>query len=280
MGKRIVPETLKEMKQRNEPIAMLTCYDFPTALCLDTAGIDIAFIGDSVGTNILGYQSPQEVTMEDMVHHTKAVRRGIKNALVLTDMPYKSFENPTQALENAQRLINAGAEMVKLEGGRTVVDIIKNLSDHDIPVLSHIGYTPQTASGDKIVVGAKANEALDLYKDAQALEAAGALVVLLECVPERVSEVITSSLSVPTIGIGSGKYCDGQVLVVTDLLGWNNLPLRFLKRYAQFSELAGECFTEYIEDVKHRTFPSEEHIFRLKKEELEAFKNAIERDGG
>ncbi|MFA6010383.1 MAG: 3-methyl-2-oxobutanoate hydroxymethyltransferase [Desulfobacteraceae bacterium] len=272
MKRRITAETLLEMKHRSEPVTMLTCYDYPTARCMDEAGIEIILIGDSVGTNILGYASPCDVTMEDMLHHTRAVRRGVSNALVLADMPYKSYETPEEALSNARLFIEAGAEMVKLEGGCEVTEIIRFLSENGIDVMAHIGHTPQTfKEGGRVVVGITPEEAESVYQDALQLEAAGAMSVLLECVPAKVTEVITKTLRVPTIGIGCGPACDGQVLVVNDLLGWNDHPFRFLKKYDDYHGRSKNIFSAYISDVKTKKFPGEEHIFRIKQDAFDFF---------
>jgi 3-methyl-2-oxobutanoate hydroxymethyltransferase len=274
MDERMTVEKFLAMKQRNEPVTMLTCYDYPTAKCMDDAGVEIIFIGDSVGTNVLGYDSPCEVTMEDMLHHTRAVRRGVKRGLVVADMPYRSYDNPDQALENARRFVEAGAEMVKLEGGREVTDVVRHLSDNGIAVMAHIGHTPQSYQpGERVVVGITPEEAEKVYLDAVGLEAAGALSILLECVPAKVTETITRKVCVPTIGIGSGAGCDGQVLVVNDILGWNDNTFRFLKKYDDYRGRSKEHFSDYITDVKTRKFPSEEHIFRIKQDAFDAFIN-------
>lgn len=278
MKRKITVDTLLEMKQLNEPITMLTAYDYPTAKCMDEAGIEIVLIGDSVGNNVLGYDSTCEVTMEDMVHHTRAVRRGVKEALVLSDMPYQSYETPAMALKNARRLIEAGADMVKLEGGYQLADIVRVLSEDYIPVMAHIGHTPQTyREGDRVVVGITAEEAKGVYRDAVELEAAGAKSVLLECVPAKVTEMITRKLNVPTIGIGCGVGCDGQVLVVNDILGWNNHGFRFLKTYDDYYERSKNHFSSYLSDVKSRSFPGDEHIFKIKKEAFDSFMDLVER---
>jgi 3-methyl-2-oxobutanoate hydroxymethyltransferase len=272
MNRRITSEIIREMKHRNESVTMLTCYDYPTARCMDEAGIEIILIGDSVGTNVLGYDSPCDVTMEDMLHHTRAVRRGVKNAMVLVDMPYRSYETPDQALSNARRFIEVGADMIKLEGGREVAEIIRFLSKNEIAVMAHIGHTPQSfQKGGRVVVGITSEEAEIVYQDALELEAAGAVSVLLECVPAKVTEVITKALRVPTIGIGCGPECDGQVLVVNDLLGWNDHSFRFLKKYDDYHERSKNLFSTYISDVKSKKFPGEEHIFRIKQDAFDAF---------
>ncbi len=276
MTNRITIDSLKTMKEKNEPITMLTCYDYPTATCMDDAGVDIIFIGDSLGTNILGYDSPCDVTMEDMLHHTRAVRRGVKNGMVLADMPYQSYETPENALENAKKFINAGAEMIKLEGGKEVENIIRFLTENGIAVMAHIGHTPQSFTpGGRVVIGISANEAKSVYEDAISLEKAGAVSVLLECVPAKVTKVITAKLQVPTIGIGCGVDCDGQVLVVNDLLGWNENNFRFLKKYDSYYQTSKKHFEAYNSDVKLKCFPDESNIFRIKQNEFHAFEESL-----
>lgn len=276
MAKRISVQSLQGMKEKKEPITMLTCYDYPTALCMDDAGVDIIFIGDSLGTNILGYESPCDVTMEDMLHHTRAVSRGVKKGLVLADMPYQSYETSDRALENARQFIEAGAEMVKLEGGKEVEGIIKHLTENGIAVMAHIGHTPQSFTpGGRVVVGISAVEAKSVYDDAVVLEKAGAMSVLLECVPAKVSKIITVTLKVPTIGIGCGVDCDGQVLVVNDLLGWNDNNFRFLKKYDSYYQTSKKHFESYNSDVKSKIFPNENNIFRIKEDEFNLFEENL-----
>lgn len=279
MGSRVKPDTLSAMKQRGEPIAMLTCYDYPTALQQEAADVDIIFIGDSVGINILGYESPQQVTMEDMVHHTRAVRRGVKKALLLSDLPYGSYTAPEQAARNALRLVEAGAEAIKLEGGQEVVGSVAGILAQGISVVGHVGHTPQSRAGGRAVFGDKADEALTVFESARALANTGVSAVVLECIPERVAEIITKALSIPTIGIGSGRNCDGQVLVTPDMLGWNRTPYRFVKYYADLATITRKAFSGYVTDIKTRQFPSDEHRFRVKGEELQKFKELIDRKG-
>ena len=275
MGSRVRPETLMDLKQRSEPITMLTCYDFPTALLQDAACVDIIFVGDSVGTNVLGYEDPKQVSMEDMVHHTRAVRRGVKAALLVSDLPYGSYETPEQGVQNALRLVDAGAEVVKLEGGEEVADGVACMVEQGISVMGHVGFTPQTAGGGSHVVGRRADEAIAVFRGVRALAGAGACAVVMECVPERVAEVVTSRLGVPTIGIGSGRYCDGQVLVTPDLLGISETEFRFVKRYAGLSTVVRGAFSNFVAEVKAGQFPEDKHGFRVKKEELRRFKESV-----
>jgi len=272
MGSRVKPETLLDMKQRGEPIAMLTCYDYPSAVLQDAAGIDVIFVGDSVGVNALGYKSPQQVTMDDMLHHARAVRRGVTDALLLVDLPFGSYGTSEQAVENARQLVRAGAEVVKLEGGRAVAAQVAAIVADGIPVIGHIGYTPQTRTGERPVFGDLADEALEVLEDALALSRAGALGVVIECVPERVAEIVTERLSIPTIGIGAGRSCDGQVLVLPDMLGTTPHEFRFVKRYADLRAVAARAFSAYCEDVKTRRFPEDHHRFLIKREELRKFR--------
>lgn len=275
MGSRVKIETLQEMKQRSEPIVMLTCYDYPSAVLQDAAGIDVVFVGDSVGVNVLGYDTPMQVTMDDMLHHTRSVRRGVHEALLLADLPFGSYDTPEQAVDNARRLIDVGAEVVKLEGGRGVVPQVSAIVAEGVPVIGHVGYTPQTRTGERPVFGDRADEALDVLEDALALEQAGAGGVVLECVPERVAEIVTEQLQMPTIGIGAGRCCDGQVLVLPDMLGVNAHEFRFVKRYAELRHPLQGAFAAYCADVKSGRFPEDQHRFLIKREELRKFKALV-----
>ena len=276
MGSRVKPETLALMKQRGETIAMLTCYDHPTAVFQDAAGVDVIFVGDSVGVNVLGYKSPQQVTMDDMLHHTRAVRRGVVSALLMADLPYRSYETPEQAIQNARQLVSAGTEVVKLEGGRNITPQVEALVAEGIPVVGHVGYTPQTRTGKRPVFGDCAEEALDVLYDADALASAGALAVVLECVPERVAEVVTKRVSMPTIGIGAGRVCDGQVLVAHDMLGVYKSHYRFVKTYTDLKRVMHGAFADYVADIKARRFPEDKHRFKIKSAELRRFRARID----
>lgn len=275
MGLRIQPETLIQMKRSQTRIAVMTCYDYPTAQLQDAAGVDVIFVGDSVGQNVLGYDGPRDVTMADMIHHLRAVRRGVEQALLMADLPYSSYQNAQMAVDNARLLVDAGAEVVKLEGGREVGVQVAALVAANIPVVGHIGYTPQTRIGERPLYGDRADEAVLVLEDALALESAGALAVVLECIPERVAEVVTTHLSIPTIGIGAGRVCDGQVLVVNDLLGINEDMFRFVKQYAYLKDVMQNAFASYCTEVKENRFPGEPHRFLMKNKELRAFKERV-----
>ncbi len=273
---RATPCVLMGMKRRGEPIAMLTCYDFPTAILQDASNVDVILVGDSVGINILGYESPQQVTMADMLHHTCAVRRGVQRAILLADLPYRSYETASQAVNNARLLADSGADMVKLEGAEDVAEMIAAITSEGIPVVGHVGHLPQTWKGNRHVYGDRADEAALVLAGALALEAAGAVAVVLECVPEQVAGVVTRALSIPTIGIGSGRRCDGQVLVAPDLLGLNDYSFRYSKRYAELGRTMCKAFSAYVEDVKGKRYPAGEHRYRIRNEELRKFKALAE----
>jgi 3-methyl-2-oxobutanoate hydroxymethyltransferase len=257
------------MKEAGERIVMLTCYDYPTATIEDEAGIDVVLVGDSVGTNVLGYASETQVTMDDILHHLKAVRRGIQRAYVLADLPYQSYDTPEDALRNAEALIAAGADGVKLEGGRERVEVVRALVERGIDVCGHIGFTPQTLGSKGRVQGKSYDRAWQLVESAEALEEAGIMMLVLELVTEQVAQVITSRLHVPTIGIGSGQFCDGQVLVVTDVLGLSPFTMKIAKQYADWRVSAERAVRQYRDDVTSSRFPTTANAFPVKAEELE-----------
>ncbi len=252
-------------RKGGEKICMLTAYDFPFAQIMDVAGIDVILVGDSVGNTVLGYPNSLPVTVEEMIHHTKAVTRGAQRALVVIDMPFMSYqESMDQARRNAGRMIKeSGAQAVKLEGGRKMGDVIRAIVDIDIPVMAHIGLTPQSvnAMGGFKVQGRGSAEEM-LLEDAKAVEEAGAFSVVLEGIPRSLAKTVTDMLSIPTIGIGAGPDCDGQVLVVHDLLG---LPAqfrpKFVKAYANLREQTERAVKEYIEEVRSGAFPDDAHCF-------------------
>ncbi|ADL53440.1 3-methyl-2-oxobutanoate hydroxymethyltransferase [Clostridium cellulovorans] len=266
--------TFKEMKERKEKITMLTAYDYSMAKIVDKVGINSILVGDSLGMTCLGYEDTLSVTMEDMIHHTKAVTRGAKNALVVADLPFMSYQGSVfDAVYNAGRLIKeGGANAVKLEGGKEFQDEIKAIVRASIPVVAHIGLTPQSvnAFGGFKVQGRGEEAAKKLIEDALAVEAAGAFAVTLECVPAKLAELISSKLTIPTIGIGAGNGCDGQVLVYHDLLGlFDGLRPKFVKQYKDLGTSAEEAVKAYIEDVKSGAFPSEEHTFKIDEKLIE-----------
>jgi len=271
--KKITPVDVQTMKKEGKKISMLTAYDYPTALIEDRAGIEIILVGDSVGMTVLGYENTLPVTMEEMIHHTKAVTRGAKYALIIGDMPFMSYNTSEKdAIFNAGRFMKeAGADAVKLEGGATVKDIVKVIVKAGIPVMGHIGLTPQTISmlGGFKVQGKDAEAAQKIIDDALSLEDAGAFSVVLEAIPAPIAKRITERLTVPTIGIGAGVHCDGQVLVVHDMLGlFDRFTPKFAKRYVNLSELILKAFESYKEEVSKGAFPTDQHSFHIDEKEL------------
>ena len=249
-------------KQQGRKITVLTAYDYPTAVFQDRAGVDILLVGDSVGRNILGYDSELEVTMDDMLHHVRAVARGAKDGHVMADMPYKSFDTREQALENARRFMAAGAHSVKIEGEQEVVDRIKHVVDAGIDVCAHIGYTPQTR-GKAAVQGKDVERARELIDAARQLDAAGAGMVVFELIPELLAKEITALVSMPTIGIGAGRYCDGQVQVYCDIIGLSGRIFRHAKAYDDLGKRYEEIFAAYVADVTAGRFPTGENAATL-----------------
>lgn len=271
MKKKSIPE-LMAMSEHGEKITMLTAYDYPTAVILEKAGIDTILVGDSLGMVVLGYDSTVPVTMEDMLHHTKAVRRGAPNTFVITDLPYLSYSTPQDALMNAGRLIKeAGADAVKLEGGEDYAETIRFLTRSGIPVVGHIGLTPQTAAqlGGFKVQGKDFDSAVKLLKDAHAVSEAGAIMLTLEAIPSPVAEKITKGISIPTIGIGAGEKCSGQVLVLHDLVGlFDRFVPKFVKQYESLGNKIEIAVKQYCLEVKGSLFPATEHTFSLTEEVL------------
>lgn len=265
--KRVTVPLLHEKKESGEKITMVTAYDYPTARLLEEAGVDILLVGDSVGTVLLGYENTLPVTMEEMIHHTKAVVRGREFTQVVFDMPFMSYqEGVSQALHNAGRAIKeTGCDTVKLEGGRNVVDIIEALTRYDIQVMAHIGLTPQSIHrmGGYKVQGREDAQRTKLLEDALAVQQAGAYSVVIEGVPTPVATEITQKLEIPTIGIGAGPNCSGQVLVYHDLVnaGWGR-KAKFVKRYADLTSAALEGVRAFVKDVKEGVFPDEEHSYK------------------
>lgn len=267
-------QTFKEAKNNHTKLAMLTAYDYSTAKLQDEAGIHGILVGDSLGNVILGYEDTISVTMEDMIHHGAAVARGAKNALVVVDMPFMSYQTSVyDAVVNAGRLMKEGrANAVKLEGGVSVCPQIKAITDAGIPVMAHLGLTPQSinAFGGFKVQGKNEAAARKLIDDAKAVEKAGAFALVLECVPAKLAKIISEQLTIPTIGIGAGAGCDGQILVYQDMLGmFSDYTPKFVKRFAEVGSVMKEAFTNYIKEVQAETYPAEEHTFKIDDEVLE-----------
>ena len=264
---------LRERKAAGEKLAVLTCYDYPSALWLEAAGVDVVFVGDSVGTNVLGYDSEREVTMDDMLHHLKAVRRGVRQAYLLADLPYGTCDTPAEALENALRFAAMGAHGAKLEG--FLPEAVEALAQRGIDPWGHLGFTPQL-QGRASLQAKTAAAGAELVGQCQALERAGACAIVLELVPEEVAAEASSRLSIPTIGIGAGRHTDGQVLVVNDLLGANDLELRHLTRYAQLRQSAVEGLSRWVADVRAGSFPGPGQVRHLGEAEMKAFGDWVE----
>jgi 3-methyl-2-oxobutanoate hydroxymethyltransferase len=258
---------IKKMKEMGEKITMLTAYDYATSSILDECGIDIILVGDSLGMVVLGYDTTLPVTMEDMLHHTKAVSRAALNSLIVADMPFLSYQVSTSvAVANAGRFLQeAGAQAVKLEGGRESAETISKITSSGIPVMGHVGLTPQSINqlGGNKVQGKKEDAAFRIIEDAKILEDAGAFSIVLELVPEKLAEEITKSIKIPTIGIGGGIHCDGQVLVINDMLGlFDKFTPKHVKKYANLSLEIKKAVKVYISEVKSGSFPDSEHSFK------------------
>lgn len=266
--------TFKQAKEKGEKLSMLTSYDYSTAKLVDEAGVNAILVGDSLGNVVLGYEDTISVTMEDMIHHSAAVARGAKNALVICDMPFMSYQTSAyDAVVNAGRLMKEGrAGAVKLEGGAEMCPQIKAIVDAGIPVCAHIGLTPQSihALGGFKVQGKTEAAAKKLIADAKAVEEAGAFAVVLECVPSKLAELVTKAVAIPTIGIGAGNVCDGQVLVYQDMLGmFSDFTPKFVKRFANIGEVMKAAFAAYDREVKEGTFPGAEHEYSISEEIIE-----------
>ncbi|PWH16512.1 MAG: 3-methyl-2-oxobutanoate hydroxymethyltransferase [Anaerolineae bacterium] len=276
--KKVTTLTFRQKKERGEPITMLTAYDYPTALALDQAGIDAILVGDSLGMVVLGYETTLPVTMDEMLHHARAVSRGAKNALRIGDMPFLSYQISTQeALRNAGRFLQEGGmDAIKLEGGRERVETIRAIVQAGIPVMGHLGLTPQSIHqlGGFRAQGKTASAARQLLEDALLLEEAGCFSLVLEAVPARLAEFISHRLSIPTIGIGAGAGTDGQVLVTHDLLGlFDRFTPKFVKQYANLHHQMQQAFQAYITEVQERQFPAPAHTIEMAEAEWQAFLN-------
>jgi len=265
---RVTINQIRDMKQKGEKITMLTAYDYSTAKIVDEVGVPLILVGDSLGMVVLGYESTVPVTMEDMLHHTKAVVRGTKHTMIVGDMPFMTYHiSIDDALKNATRFIQeAGAQAIKLEGGVTVAEKVKRIVECGIPVMGHIGLTPQSIHqfGGFRVQGRTPEAAVKMLKDAQALEEAGAFAVVLETVPTPLATLITQKIGIPTIGIGAGVGCDGQVQVINDILGsYTDFVPKHAKQYAKLADIMSSAITEYYNEVKAGTFPTAKQSFSM-----------------
>ena len=263
--------TFQAMKDKGEKISMLTAYDYSTAKLEDAAGINGILVGDSLGNVVLGYDTTIPVTVEDMIHHGAAVARGAKNSLVVVDMPFLSYQTSVyDAVVNAGKIMKeTQCDCVKLEGGKSVCPQIKAITDASIPVMAHLGLTPQSvnAFGGFKVQGKTVEAAQQLIEDAKAVEEAGAFAVVLECVPAKLARKVTEALHIPTIGIGAGEGCDGQILVYADMLSmFSDFTPKFVKKYGELGESMKNCFKQYCSEVKNGTFPKEENSFKMSEE--------------
>ena len=271
--KKLTIQALSEMKRQGRKIKMITAYDYSTAVLVDQSPMDMILVGDSLGMVVLGYESTVPVTMDEMIHHAKAVVRGARNTFVVADLPFMSYQVSLEdAIRNSGRLLKeGGADAVKLEGGAAMAETVRGIVSAGIPVMGHIGLTPQTATmlGGLKVQGRDAAAARALLSDARALEDAGIFSLVLEAIPSQLAEMITSELSIPTIGIGAGPGCDGQVLVLHDALGlFQRFVPKFVKRYASLGDAIGAALVEYCRDVDTGQFPAPEHCFSMRGDEL------------
>ena len=272
-NRKITVKDIRDKKKNRQKITMLTAYDFPLASLIDRAGIDMILVGDSVANVVLGLESTTQVGMTEMIHHSKAVVRAIKSALVIGDMPYESYQiNPSESVKNARRFIDeAGCEAVKLEWFDRCLEVTEAIVKAGIEVMGHIGLTPQTADklGGFKVQGKDAETAKRLVQQAQDLERLGCFSIVLECVPDKIAQIITSKIKIPTIGIGAGAGCDGQVLVTHDLLGlFERFKPKFVKQYINLSSQIQKAIQDYKQEVIEGKFPTKEHSFMIKEEEL------------
>jgi len=278
---RVTTQTFRDKKLRGEKITMLTAYDYGTAAAVDRAGIDSILVGDSLGMVVLGYESTLPVTMDDMLHHCRAVARGAQRALLIGDLPFMSYQASTaDAVRNAGRFLQeAGMDAVKLEGGRERAEAVAAIVSAGIPVVGHLGLTPQSVHqlGGYRTQGRSPEAALHLIEDAQLLQQAGCFAVVLESIPARLGALVSRKLDIPTIGIGAGPDCDGQVLVSHDLLGmFDRFTPRFVKQYAQFHQLMAQAFASFAADVQGGEFPAQEHVFSMSDEAWEALQQALD----
>ena len=272
--------TIPQIKEKKEKISMLTAYDYPTARIVEKAGLDMILVGDSLGNVVLGYDSTLPVTMDEMLHHTKAVRKGAKDTFLIADMPFMSYQvSNEEALRNGGRFIKeAGADAVKLEGAGVVIDRMKALISVGMPVLGHLGLTPQTATvlGGYKVQGRELSSAIKIYNDSLLLDKLGCFAIILECVPRQLAKIITEAVSIPTIGIGAGKYCNGQVLVIHDMLGIKeNNKSKFVKEYLNLEDEILGALKSFKSDILGNLFPAKENSFNIDKDILGKLKKKL-----
>lgn len=271
-----------EMKRKGEQVTWITAYDFPTASLAEQAGIEMILVGDSLGMVVYGYSGTIPVTMDQMICHTEAVRRGAPNVFVVGDMPFLSYQQSvTHAIENAGRFYKeAGVDAIKLEGGKRVVPQIQGIIDSGMVVIGHIGLTPQSSAqlGGFKAQGNTAEAAMLLVEDAKAIEKAGASMLLVECVPPETGKIITQTLSIPVLGIGAGPYCNGQLMIVSDMLGiFEIFTPKFVKKYANLAHVMRQAFEEYVREVREGKFPSDEHCYKMKGGEREKLEKMLKR---
>lgn len=277
MKKKVTIPQLREMKNEGKKVRMVTAYDYQMAVLIDKTDIELILVGDSLGMVVLGYDGTISVTMENMLHHIKPVVKGAPNTFIVGDMPFGSYNiSPEQAIENGSSLMKeGGCDCIKLEGGTNVAHTIEKMVDAGIPVMGHIGLTPQTSSqlGGFKAQGRDIDAAKKLIEDAKAVEAAGAFAIVLECIPMQLGKLISESIKIPTIGIGAGQYCDGQVLVTQDMVGmFDQFVPKFVKQYAKVGDVIVDALNEYGEEVIEGKFPSSEYNFNMKEEVLEQLK--------
>jgi len=284
-SEKITIPKIEEKKRKGEKITMLTAYDYPMARIIDQAGVDIILVGDSLANVILGYPNTLPVTMEEMLHHTRAVARGCQRALLVADMPYLSYHiDIKETIRNAGRFIKeGGAEAVKVEGGKKRAEVISRILDLEIPVMGHIGLTPQSIHqmGGYRVQGSTLDKSLTLVEEARLLEKTGVFSIVLEGIPEELARIITREVSIPTIGIGAGRFCDGQVLVVHDMLGFfEEFQPKFVRRYANLHQEIGNAVRQFFSDIREGKFPSEKESYHLPPEIATALEDKVTKDNG
>jgi len=272
-NKKFTVSSFLKAKENGEKISMLTAYDYSTAKLLDEAGIDSLLVGDSLGMVMLGYENTLQVTVDDMIHHCRAVAKGAKRAMVIGDMPFLSYHVSIEdSIKNAGRIVQeGGAHAVKLEGGREIIDKVKSIVNAQIPVIGHLGLTPQSINmfGGFKVQGKNEEQARKIIEDSLLLQEAGVFAIVLECVPEMLAKLVSEKLRIPTIGIGAGKYCDGQVLVTQDMLGmYTDFVPKFVKQYSNLCDAIKESAKGYIHEIKEGEFPAKEHTFSIDDEVL------------